>query len=100
MNQHTDNSQWIGAYLEWTETEPGSPRQYALGSADDGAGDSVDIAVTYLEWIDAAPLRDRRAPPVASRLTPRDDVLLMEALEHIVADVRDLSGRILDLRAH
>ena len=27
MNQHIDNSRWIGAYLEWTETEPGTPRQ-------------------------------------------------------------------------
>ena len=96
MNQHIDNSQWIGAYLEWTDTEPGTLRQFALSGSDD----SVDIAVTYLEWIDAAPLRDRRAPAAASRLTPRDDVLLMEALEHIVADVRDLSGRILELRAH
>ena len=99
MNQHIDNSQWIGAYLEWTETEPGMPGQYALSGADDGA-DSVDIAVTYLEWIDAAPRRDRRAPAAASRLSPRDDVLLMEALEHVVADVRALSGRILELRAH
>lgn len=100
MGQHIDNSRWISAYLEWTETEPGMPRQHALSAADDGTDDSVDIAVTYLEWIDAAPRRDRRAPATASRLTPRDDVLLMEALEHIVADVHDLSGRLLDLRAH
>lgn len=100
MNQHIDNSQWIGAYLEWTETEPGTPRQYALARADDGADNSVDIAVTYLEWLDAAPLRDRRAPAPVSHSSLRDDVLLMDALKHIVADVRILSGRILDLRAH
>lgn len=100
MSQHLDNSQWIGAYLEWTETEPGTPRQYALSGADDGADDSLDIAVTYLEWIDAAPLRDRRARAPVSQSSLSEDVPLMEALHNIEADVRALSGRILELRAH
>lgn len=130
MGQHFDNSQWISAYLEWTETEPGMSRPYALAAADDGADDSVEIAVTYLEWIDAAPRQDRRARAPLSQSALREAALLMvlrtesecahilrqaladdhstsqamqlaiETLDNIDADVRALSGRILELRAH
>lgn len=128
MTQHIDSSDWIGAYLEWTETEPGMALRSAFSGAH--ADDGGDIAATYLEWIDATPLQDRRASAPVSGSALREDALLMvlrtesecarilrqaledersttramqkamAALDDIDADVRALSGRILELRAH
>jgi hypothetical protein len=130
MTQPFESSHWISAYLEWTDTDPGMGRPPALTGADSDAFGNDDLAAVYLEWIDAAPVRDRRARAPVSRSSLREAALLMvlrtesecahilrqaleddkstsqamqlamEALDKIETDVRGLSGRILELRAH
>ena len=130
MTQHIDSSQWIGAFLEWTNTEPSVVALLAAPGADaddDGAQNAADV---YLEWLDAAPPRDRRARAPVSQSALREAALLvvlrtesecahilrqaleddrstsqamqlaMETLDSIDANVRALSDRILELREH
>ena len=54
MAQHIGSSEWINAYLEWTDTE------FSVASGMD-ADAAMDITAAYLEWIDASPARERRA---------------------------------------
>lgn len=130
MTQHIDSSQWIGAYLEWTNTEPGARLMPAPPGADADVDGGQDTAAFYLEWLDAAPLRDRRARAPFSQSALREAALLvvlrtesecarilrqaleedrstsqamqlaMATLDNIDANVRALSDRILELRAH
>ena len=124
MAQHIGSSEWINAYLEWTDTE------FSVASGMD-ADAAMDITAAYLEWIDASPARERRALVFTAGEPQREAVLLLAlrtesecmqivrqaldariawdlesgmdwpgALASVEADVRALSGRILELRAH
>lgn len=126
MTQHSSSSEWISAYLEWTDSEVGTTSQRsAFPVAIAGANGGEDIAAIYLEWIDSAPAQHAATAFAAEPL--REAVLLMAlrtesecmhilrqalddgrptsqtlrlALDNVEADVRALSGRILELRAH
>ena len=124
MAQRIGSPEWINAYLEWTNTE------FAVASGMD-ADAATDIATAYLEWIDAPPAKERRAPAFRAGEPQREAVLLLalrtesecmqivrqaldarissdieagmdwpSALANVAADMRALSGRILELRAH
>jgi hypothetical protein len=124
MAQHLGSPEWITAYLEWTNTE------FSVASGMD-ADVATDIATAYLEWIDASPAKERRAPAFRAGEPQREAVLLLalrtesacmqivrqaldariscdiesgmdwpSALASVEADMRALSGRILELRAH
>jgi hypothetical protein len=67
MTQLTGGSDWINAYLEWTDTEFGMSSELIavsrMGAGDDWAEES---AAEYLEWLDTE-----------STATQREAVLLM-----------------------
>jgi len=67
MTQIGGGSDWIGAYLEWTDAEFGMSRElFAAPGMDAGDGSAEDTAAVYLDWIDTA-----------STATQREAVLLM-----------------------
>jgi len=126
MAQHIGNPDWISAYLEWTEDEFGmSGQRFAVSAMEACDGWTGEAAAVYLEWIDeGAAAAQRAAAPVAVEPL-REAILLMAlrtesefmhilrqaldddagmdwpgALESVEADVRALSGRIHELRAH
>lgn len=65
MNRMTETSDWIGAYLEWTDAGSisGAREQVDLGGMQAvGADVAQEFTAAYLEWMDAArPGRKRRA---------------------------------------
>ena len=115
MAQHTGGSDWINAYLEWTDGEIGiSGQLFAVSGMAAGDDWAEEIASVYLEWIDAAPKATQREAVLLMALRTEsefmhilrqalEDETRMDwpcALENVEADVRALSGRILELRAH
>ncbi len=126
MAQLGGSSDWISAFLEWTDAETGmSAQSFAVAGMEAGDGWAEETATVYLEWIDAAPATPQRAAPLLAPEPLREAILLMAlrtesefmhilrqalddesgmdwptALEDVEAGVRALSGRILELRAH
>jgi hypothetical protein len=74
MAQHIGSSEWINAYLEWTNTEFSTAAKMSLASGMDLA---EDIATAYLEWIDAPPAKERRALGASAAEPQREAVLLL-----------------------
>ena len=63
MNQTIESADWVGAYLEWTETEgfAGAPECagfYGMEAA--GAAPANEFTAAYLDWMDAPPLARKR----------------------------------------
>ena len=164
MDQHSRSSDWINAYLEWTDRECGMPSQlFAVSGIEAGDDWAEESAAEYLEWIDTESTATQREAVLLMALRTESECmhmlrqalddgiptsqtlrLAMEALdcaknlldderrawralsalrieeqplawiawdddsrmdwpcalENVEADVRSLSGRILELRAH
>ena len=78
MAQHIGNSDWINAYLEWTDAEFGMSSQwFAVSGMEAGEDWAEETAAVYLEWIDAEPTAMRRAAAVLAPEPLREAVLLM-----------------------
>lgn len=56
MTQYSGNAEWINAYLEWTESEPGEvvAEPFADRGVEASVNSAMDIAAVYLEWMDEA----------------------------------------------
>jgi len=115
MAQLTGGSDWINAYLEWTEIESGmSGQSFAVSRMDAFDDGAEETAAVYLEWIDAAPKVMQREAVLLMALRAESEFMQILwqaledesrldwpcALESVEADMRALSGRILELRAH
>ena len=78
MAQHIGGSDWISAYLEWTDAEIGmSGQSFAVSGIETGDDGVEDSAAVYLEWIDAGPTAVQRAAAVFAPEPLREAVLLM-----------------------
>jgi hypothetical protein len=78
MTQHIGGSNWIDAYLEWTDGEIGMSEQlFAVSGVEAGDDWAEETAAVYLEWIDAEPAAMRRAAAILAPEPLREAVLLM-----------------------
>jgi len=115
MTQIGGGSDWINAYLEWTEAGSGASGQlFAIPAMEAGDDRAEETAAVYLEWIDAAPIATQREAVLLMALRTESEFMHILrqaldnesrmdwpcALENVEAGVRALSGRILELRAH
>ena len=81
MNQMGGGSDWINAFLEWTEIESAISGQSLavsrMEALDDGAEETASV---YLEWIDAAPAAAPRAAERVLAPEPLREAILLMAL--------------------
>lgn len=77
MARHIGSPDWIDAYLEWTDREPGIGDRFLAYCGDD---DGEDVATVYLEWIDAAPAVAQVAAQVANTEPGMPDLLRQTVL--------------------
>lgn len=124
MRQDTDVTDWMTAYLGWTESDYRAitqPPQW-----DPALATNEEIAAAYLEWIDATSAHASREAILLTALRAESDCVrvlrqLLElaltptrgalreceieqqwphALEAVAADMRALKGELMAMRVH
>lgn len=94
MDQRSGSPDWINAFLEWTDNDAAmSGQPFAISRVE-----ALDDERRAWQTLSALRIGERRRARIGWDEDSRMD--WPGALESIEADMRALSGRILELRAH